>query len=71
MLHEKAWLEEKQRQESEMEQYDTDVAAVKARLIKRFDRDKDGVLNRVEQQEYDQYMSRVRSGRERNPFISE
>ncbi|MFM7137040.1 MAG: EF-hand domain-containing protein [Planctomycetota bacterium] len=56
------------RHDDEMARYEAEAARLRAEIFQRFDRNKDGTLNRQEDEAYEAYVAKVRSGQTANPF---
>lgn len=54
--------------DEQMRQYETETTRIRAALLERFDKNRDGSLSREEEGDYRGYMAKVRSGEVANPF---
>lgn len=57
-------------QDEDMARYEAETARLRAEILKRFDRDQDGTLSRREEEAYEAYVAKVRSGQVANPFAA-
>jgi len=54
--------------DEQMRQYESETTRIRAALMARFDKNRDGSLSRQEEGDYLGYMAKIRSGEIANPF---